>query len=879
MNLRRNWVITNKYTLLFLLLVFLFVPQSKSQTSFNKSRVEYITLVALNVDAQTLQIETHFRIGVLDKSVSFFNELVKSSKIKKIHSKEIEFVHFTNEIQISEVEILYISPNFTWNVNKIELMLNNRTLVITENQPFDKTIIGFFQVNNSLRIEVNEKKLSEISLKLTNEFIKITFRNADQWKNICKLYEQMIANYSDTLTRYKGSTRSLLKEIEKYKKENSELTKLIASLEVSIRNQNDSNQLQKGKLDELNKAIELKKREMKDLLDVIYDQISDVNVQEKSIITQRKQIKIQETRLFEQQIQFAEMEEQIIEQSKILETKNRQILKQKATLVLYTILFVTVVLITIFIFGSLRMKKKANEQLAEKNMAINKQKEEIEMAKREAELANEAKSIFLANMSHEIRTPMNAILGFTNILSEIISDQKQKHYLDAIKTGGKNLLTLINDILDLSKIEAGKLELNYEPVKPEKIVDELEKIFALKINEKGLKFSVNIHQNVPDSILLDEIRLRQILLNLIGNAVKFTEEGEISIDVEAVETGESEDGKIKLYDISFSVSDTGIGIAQSDVNEIFKAFKQQDGQSTKKYGGTGLGLAISRRLVEMMNGTISVESKLGVGSKFTVIFHHVSNVIMSASAYIANQQISNDIIFDSAKVLIVDDIQHNRDLLKAFLQNGQPKLIVFEAQNGFEAIQQCNLVKPDLILMDILMPGMDGVEAFKKIRNEQYMQMPIIAVTASAMKNEKAKLIQYNFDGILLKPLRKQDLFNEMARFLPYSKPSSTASTENEIPQKKPEIHLELLSELDEKFMVQWYEISKTNRIKDNKQFGVDLHTLGLKYNSLYISEYGSEIQTAAECFDIENLTKLLKSFPEMLANLKKKYNETAKIE
>ncbi len=241
-----------------------------------------------------------------------------------------------------------------------------------------------------------------------------------------------------------------------------------------------------------------------------------------------------------------------------------------------------------------------------RNLAERKQAEKaLKRAKEAAEAANRAKSEFLANMSHEIRTPLNAVIGFSDLLSSMITDKKHKSYLSSIKTAGKTLLTLINDILDLSKIEAGRLEIKSEPINPILIFTELEQIFALKIAEKRLEFIIDI--DLPATLVLDQTRLRQVLFNLLGNAIKFTEQGYIKLSAH-IRTQENDSRKI---DLILAVADTGIGIPKDQQNIIFEYFQQQNGQSTRKYGGTGLGLAITKRLVEMMNGQISVRSDQG----------------------------------------------------------------------------------------------------------------------------------------------------------------------------------------------------------------------------------------------------------------------------
>ena len=391
---------------------------------------------------------------------------------------------------------------------------------------------------------------------------------------------------------------------------------------------------------------------------------------------------------------------------------------------------------------------------------------DLEEAVQKAEAANQAKSEFLANMSHEIRTPMNAILGFAEILHNKIKEPELAHHTETILTSAKALLSLINGILDLSKVEAGKLELQYSAVSLTRLLDEVRMIFMQKVLEKGLDFNFQISDDIPQYLMLDPVRIKQILINMIGNSIKFTDDGYISVTVTVSSAAEREGGKI---DLSLAVEDTGIGIPADQLDIIFDAFEQTKGQDEVLYGGTGLGLAITRRLVEMMGGTITVSSEVGVGTKFVVALQGVEITSEEDQPAMTDDEKLNKILpvrFQPAKILVCDDIIFNRELIIGFLEEFD--FTIFEAVNGREALEIAGREHPDLILLDMKMPVMDGYQASDILKNtEETAEIPIVAITASALKNDE-ELIRRVCDGYLRKPIGRSQLILEIMNFLPY---------------------------------------------------------------------------------------------------------------
>jgi CheY-like chemotaxis protein/HPt (histidine-containing phosphotransfer) domain-containing protein len=421
------------------------------------------------------------------------------------------------------------------------------------------------------------------------------------------------------------------------------------------------------------------------------------------------------------------------------------------------------------------MLNNMQAHLHQQNTQLQKEIAERKKAEEAAEVANQTKSLFLANMSHEIRTPMNGIISMSYLALNTAMTVQQRDYINKIKYAAKSLLGIINDILDLSKIEADKLEMEKVDFLLDEVLENISSLFVAEANDNGLDFQITCFEGTPLALIGDPLRLGQVLINLTGNAIKFTEAGRIVVDIRAVNESK------KFVSLRFSISDTGLGITPEQQAKLFQPFNQADATTTRKYGGTGLGLCISQRLVEMMGGKISLESKMGKGSVFTFTLSFDRQAAGTTSrlplsekhAQISPghapispgqpvQPVSN---LHCARILLVEDNSINQQVAQELLE--RIGLSVTIVNNGRSALETMQHKEFDLVLMDVQMPEMDGYQATALIReDERFKDLPIIAMTAYAMNGDREKCLATGMNDYVAKPLEPDMLYQTLGQWL-----------------------------------------------------------------------------------------------------------------
>lgn len=502
------------------------------------------------------------------------------------------------------------------------------------------------------------------------------------------------------------------------------------------------------------------------------------------------------------------------------------------------------------------------------------QANELLKAKAEAEAGTKLKGEFLAKMSHEIRTPLNAILGFAGILYDTIEESEKKHHAEIIRSSGKDLLELINDILDISKIEAGRMEIKTEPLDLRTLFEDLQRIFSISAQEKNISLNLSAAPEVPPYLMLDKTRLRQILFNLIGNAIKFTDHGLVEC-LARTTPGEKEN----CWELQFEIKDTGIGIDPANQEKIFEIFKQDRSSTNNSVEGTGLGLTISKSLVEIMGGTIGVKSSSHLeGTNFIIRLPDVEAAEQSSELTERPLQVENrqSIRFEPASILLVDDRDINRQLIKETLKSSP--LTIIQAEKGAEALKFLDSHRFHLILLDIMMPDLDGYTTLQMIRKKLGSSMPpVIAITAAGMKEDIARIQDAGFSDHLIRPFSRSSLFYLLKKYLLYREnsdwqeqqaPPQSAGKVIFDPKKEqpwqcpPDARPLVRASLEEALK----NVMAKQSVPDIINFAADVAEIGQRFHLDVLSRYGAELRRHAEAFDISGVETMLTMYQETVA-------------
>lgn len=468
------------------------------------------------------------------------------------------------------------------------------------------------------------------------------------------------------------------------------------------------------------------------------------------------------------------------------------------------------------------------------------------------------KSVFLANMSHEIRTPMNAIFGFTQLLGDLVKSDREKHYVRAIRQSGDSLLTLINDILDLSKIESGRIELKPEPTDVAELMDNAALLFSQQATGRGIRLTT--HADHHTALMVDPLRVRQVIFNLIGNAIKYTDQG--SVDARLDVRAQADQASMEL-----KVTDTGLGIAPADQARIFEPFTQVDLADRDARGGSGLGLSIVRRLMDAMGGTIRVESTPGKGSTFTARWTDLRLVPKNATPALVSGEL-NDLA--PLTIVGVDDVALNRELLDAIFADTHHQIVCADgAESGLKLILER---RPQLVLMDIRMPGMDGRQALERIRADPRLRtIRVVAVTASSLLGEETELRQI-FDGYVRKPITREALLGELKRLFAGNVATEPVKVVAEVPQGS--LALEVLSASERERVLS--EIAALTGSTANARSTLSSAAIAALERQLsataplseWLRSHATRLRTAREIFDLGAMEVALDAIHDQLQAL-----------
>lgn len=751
-----------------------------------------------------------YHIHLIDDDPAIASQLTSISLIRKLHGKPFVVSRSASPEIPGDVNLLYLSKNKAADYPGIRQKLSDRNVlivsdsvsddrnillnitdladgkigfkinkanIINQNLGVDPDIIllGGTEIDVALLYRKGQLDLNRMQSQLSQFQKEIEEISKEKQLSIASLKEKQaeFKSQSDILVKARQDLKNLQSTIDDQQRRQDELSADLEKTTSELFGQETRLQAQAQTI--AGQQLTISKQESRQDQLIKQSLAQEKNIKEQSasldqrrirLDQQQREIEVRSAILDQQKTQIAQQSSVIDEhkitisdQDKVLSERGEVIASQKIYLLLLSVAVLMAFLLVAIIYRSNRHNKRLTVKLTEQRDLLARTSRELRAAKDQADSANLAKSTFLANMSHELRTPLNAVLGFSDFMARDNGlSQEQRKNIGIINRSGKHLLAMINDVLDLAKIESGVVELEPEIFNLESALKEIYEVIEFRALDKGLKMTLDIDPRLPPYIKLDSIKLRQILINLLSNALKFTRRGGIRLTVKQKMV--SSDQRI-----SFEVQDTGIGIVEDELENIFDPFVQAAKNSNQAYG-TGLGLAISRQFVQLMGGDIEVTSTFGKGS----IFHFdlpltAAEVTRAVVLPFPRRVVGLEQTDPEWRILVVEDHRASRLLLRGLLQS--VGFQVKEAVNGAESLDMFEQYQPHLVCMDIRMPVMDGFEATKRIR-----QLPggdkvkIIAVTADVLKGQRERVIVAGCDEILFKPYRVNELYDVIGRYL-----------------------------------------------------------------------------------------------------------------
>jgi signal transduction histidine kinase/CheY-like chemotaxis protein len=721
--------------------------------TIDDGKVTLLKSILLNTTwPQEDQID-HFVLGLYGKDKALLRILQREMPGYKVRGKSVRVSTYESLSAARQAHILVLSSSENSNLARIDKALaKSQTLIVTDDASDKRNImVNFTHPSKSrLSFEINRSNIVYAGLNLSKDMLLFGGSKLD----LAAIYEETEAE----LVRAKAvasEQQKLLEDqrntIERQRREVAANRRELASLEQQLSGIQEILQESENRLGENAAALVEKETILAE--------------KEAHIESYSERIQRNLQRLESQQEAISEQERKIKEQDTVLVKQVNTIENQRSTLLAAAAVLLLVLSLIVVIFRGYRSKHRLALQLEGKTR-------ELGVANEKLVQLTEAKSLFLSSMSHEIRTPMNGVIGMAELLEGTDLTTQQGEYVSLIIKSADTLLGLINDILDFSKIEAGRLDLEWIPFNLRDILGDTLQTLALRANEKGLELTFHIPPDVPDRLIGDPLRLRQVLVNLVGNAIKFTETGEVAVDLQLEAASASE------ARVLFEVRDTGIGISEAQQQKIFEAFGQADSSTTRQFGGTGLGLAISCQLAEMMGGRMAVRSKPGQGSTF----------FFSADFHLPDEPVSVPLRpeeLQGLKALVVDDNSTNRMILEELLVNwGMSVIVADSGENALAALARARTAGDSftLALLDVKMPNMDGFELAARIRQQQTQQeMRILMLTSAGRSNTEGIRKRLDISRVLLKPVKHSDLQTAITDALGVTT-ASTSKTSHGLP-------------------------------------------------------------------------------------------------